>query len=216
METLCISTLISTHGDTMLHPCFIAGKHFTRKESSDSGISAGNSSRKTSTTSTISAGGILEEPSEETIKEETPFTEPDEDLCEKITQQVINQWPDCYVTYSISLKKGTFSWRTVMTIVSDLMITPPHETLDHCSKLWQRIHYWHRCGSICTCLQSGPVKSVISVLYLDYRYLHYIVKILFKLCNCFYSAAVLRFPFLSSFGYILILLLCYVPSEDSL
>ena len=27
-------------------------------------------------------------------------------------------------------------------------------------------------------LQSGPVKSVISVLYLDYRYLHYIVKIL--------------------------------------
>ena len=97
METLCISTLISTHGDTMLYPCFIAGKHFTRKESSDSGISAGNSSRKTSTTSTISAGGILEEPSEETIKEETPFTEPDEDLCEKITQQVINQWPDCYV-----------------------------------------------------------------------------------------------------------------------
>ena len=91
METSCISTLISTHGDTMLQYFLIAGKHFTRKESSDSGISAGNSSRKTSTTSTISAGGILEEPSEETIKEETPFTEPDEDLCEKITQQVINQ-----------------------------------------------------------------------------------------------------------------------------
>ena len=66
----------------------LVGKHFTRKESTDSGISAGSSSRKTSTTSSISTGGILEEPSEETIKEETPFSEPDDDLCEKITQQV--------------------------------------------------------------------------------------------------------------------------------
>ena len=66
----------------------LLGKHFTRKESTDSGISAGSSSRKTSTTSSISTGGILEEPSEETIKEETPFSEPDDDLCEKITQQV--------------------------------------------------------------------------------------------------------------------------------
>ena len=68
------------------------GKQFSRKESTDSGISAGSSSRKTSTTSSLGrAEGILEEPSEETIKEETPFTEPDDDLCEKITQQVINQ-----------------------------------------------------------------------------------------------------------------------------
>ena len=66
----------------------IVGKFFTRKDSADSGISAGTSSRKTSTTSSISTGGILEEPSEETIKEETPFSEPDDDLCEKITQQV--------------------------------------------------------------------------------------------------------------------------------
>ena len=66
----------------------IIGKFFTRKDSADSGISAGTSSRKTSTTSSISTGGILEEPSEETIKEETPFSEPDDDLCEKITQQV--------------------------------------------------------------------------------------------------------------------------------
>ena len=68
-------------------PLFLAGKHFTRKDSADSGIS-GTSSRKTSTTSSISAASILEEPSEDTIKEETPFTEPDDDLCEKITQQV--------------------------------------------------------------------------------------------------------------------------------
>ena len=72
----------------------LVGKHFTRKESTDSGISAGSSSRKTSTTSSISVGGILEEPSEETIKEEAPFSEPDEDLCEKITQQVS---PDVYL-----------------------------------------------------------------------------------------------------------------------
>merc|ERR1712083_957119 len=61
------------------------GKHFTRKDSADSGIS-GTSSRKTSTTSSISAASILEEPSEDTIKEETPFTEPDDDLCENITK----------------------------------------------------------------------------------------------------------------------------------
>ena len=73
----------------------LLGKHFTRKESTDSGISAGSSSRKTSTTSSISTGGILEEPSEETIKEETPFSEPDDDLCEKITQQVRS---DLYIT----------------------------------------------------------------------------------------------------------------------
>ena len=68
-------------------PLFLSGKHFIRKDSADSGIS-GTSSRKTSTTSSISAASILEEPSEDTIKEETPFTEPDDDLCEKITQQV--------------------------------------------------------------------------------------------------------------------------------
>ena len=77
------------------HHFILLGKHFTRKESTDSGISAGSSSRKTSTTSSISTGGILEEPSEETIKEETPFSEPDDDLCEKITQQVV---PDLYIT----------------------------------------------------------------------------------------------------------------------
>ena len=72
----------------MVQEHVILGKFFTRKDSADSGISAGSASRKTSTTSSISTGGILEEPSEETIKEEAPFSEPDEDLCEKITQQV--------------------------------------------------------------------------------------------------------------------------------
>lgn len=45
-------------------------------------------SRKTSTQSNISIGSILEEPSEDTIKEEVEYVQPDEDLCEKITQQV--------------------------------------------------------------------------------------------------------------------------------
>ena len=67
----------------------LAGKHqFVRKDSADSGISAGSSSRKTSTMSSISASSISEAPEEDCIKEETPFEEPDDDLCEKITQQV--------------------------------------------------------------------------------------------------------------------------------
>ena len=74
--------------DIMIEKWFILGKHFTRKDSADSGISAGSSiSRKVSNISSIS-GGILEEPSEDTIKEETPFEQPDEETCEKITQQV--------------------------------------------------------------------------------------------------------------------------------
>jgi hypothetical protein len=65
-----------------------AGKqHYSRKDSADSGIS-GNMSRKTSTVSQLSCSSIAEEPTEETIKEETVFVEPDDDLCEKITQQV--------------------------------------------------------------------------------------------------------------------------------
>ena len=62
------------------------GKHFNRKESTDSGISA--MSRKTSTTSNISIGSIMEEPGEDTIKEEIVYVEPDMETCEKITQQV--------------------------------------------------------------------------------------------------------------------------------
>ena len=73
---------------------YSVGKHFSRKESTDSGIAlSGTSSRKTSTTSSINAS-IAEEPSEDTIKEETPFTEPDEELCEKITQQVLENNED--------------------------------------------------------------------------------------------------------------------------
>ena len=71
------------------HVFLFSGKHsFSRKESTDSGISG--VSRKTSTNSNISISSIIEEPSEETIKEEPAYVEPDEDLCEKITQQVLS------------------------------------------------------------------------------------------------------------------------------
>ena len=62
------------------------GKHFSRKDSADSGIS--NMSRKTSTTSNTSCSSILEEPVEETIKEEVEFVEPDLELCKQITEKV--------------------------------------------------------------------------------------------------------------------------------
>jgi len=63
-----------------------SGKHFNRKDSADSGIS--NMSRKTSTTSNTSCSSILEEPVEETIKEEVEFVEPDLELCKQITEKV--------------------------------------------------------------------------------------------------------------------------------
>ena len=99
---------------------FSAGKqHYSRKDSADSGIS-GNMSRKTSTTSQLSCSSIAEEPTEETIKEETIFVEPDDDLCEKITQQVGALFPCCcciFVEFQIISKlkinlqqtKGTVS-----------------------------------------------------------------------------------------------------------
>ena len=61
-----------------------------RKDSADSGISDFSAaSRKTSNTSTISnASLILEESQLEDVKEEPPFEEPDDELCEKIVQQV--------------------------------------------------------------------------------------------------------------------------------
>ena len=43
--------------------------------------------------SSISASSISEAPEEDCIKEETPFEEPDDDLCEKITQQVSSSVP---------------------------------------------------------------------------------------------------------------------------
>merc|ERR1712186_55684 len=105
-------------------------------ESSDSGISAGNSSRKTSTTSTISAGGILEEPSEETIKEETPFEEPDEELCAKIVQQVEFYFSDANITKDKFILKHVK--RNKEGFVS-LKLISSFKRVKHLTKDWRQV-----------------------------------------------------------------------------
>jgi hypothetical protein len=94
MEELCsvevtMQLMVTNLVTSDLDSCPGKQQHYSRKDSADSGIS-GNMSRKTSTTSQLSCSSIAEEPTEETIKEETVFVEPDDDLCEKITQQVGN------------------------------------------------------------------------------------------------------------------------------
>jgi len=113
------------------------GKHFTRKESTDSGIS-GTLSRKTSTTSSISAGSILEEPSEDTIKEETPFTEPDDDLCEKITQQVEFYFSDANITKDKFLLKHVK--RNKEGFVS-LKLISSFKRVKHLTKDWRQVAF---------------------------------------------------------------------------
>jgi len=114
------------------------GKFFTRKDSADSGISAGTSSRKTSTTSSISTGGILEEPSEETIKEETPFSEPDDDLCEKITQQVEFYFSDANITKDKFLLKHVK--RNKEGFVS-LKLISSFKRVKHLTKDWRQVAF---------------------------------------------------------------------------
>jgi len=113
------------------------GKHFTRKDSADSGIS-GTSSRKTSTTSSISAASILEEPSEDTIKEETPFTEPDDDLCEKITQQVEFYFSDANITKDKFLLKHVK--RNKEGFVS-LKLISSFKRVKHLTKDWRQVAF---------------------------------------------------------------------------
>merc|ERR1712227_500530 len=115
------------------------GKQFSRKESTDSGISAGSSSRKTSTTSSLGrAEGILEEPSEETIKEETPFTEPDDDLCEKITQQVEFYFSDANITKDKFLLKHVK--RNKEGFVS-LKLISSFKRVKHLTKDWRQVAF---------------------------------------------------------------------------
>jgi len=116
------------------------GKHFSRKDSADSGISGstGTSSRKTSTTSSISAASILEEPSEDSIKEETPFTEPDDDLCEKITQQVEFYFSDANITKDKFLLKHVK--RNKEGFVS-LKLISSFKRVKHLTKDWRQVAF---------------------------------------------------------------------------
>jgi hypothetical protein len=81
-----------------MQPYLPSGKNgFVRKDSADSGLSSLPNSRKASMLSNISVGSsnqllsnLTEEDGEDSIKEDTPMETPDDDLCEKITQQVRN------------------------------------------------------------------------------------------------------------------------------
>jgi len=112
-----------------------SGKHsFSRKESTDSGISG--VSRKTSTNSNISISSIIEEPSEETIKEEPAYVEPDEDLCEKITQQVEFYFSDANITKDKFLLKHVK--RNKEGFVS-LKLISSFKRVKHLTKDWRQV-----------------------------------------------------------------------------
>lgn len=112
-----------------------SGKHsFSRKESTDSGISM--NSRKTSTQSNISIGSILEEPSEDTIKEEVEYVQPDEDLCEKITQQVEFYFSDANITKDKFLLKHVK--RNKEGFVS-LKLISSFKRVKHLTKDWRQV-----------------------------------------------------------------------------
>jgi len=116
-----------------------AGKqhHYSRKDSADSGIS-GNMSRKTSTTSQLSCSSIAEEPAEETIKEETIFVEPDDDLCEKITQQVEFYFSDANITKDKFLLKHVK--RNKEGFVS-LKLISSFKRVKHLTKDWRQVAF---------------------------------------------------------------------------
>jgi len=120
------------------HPMGHSGKHFTRKDSADSGISTGSSSRKTSTMSSISASSITEEPGEDSIKEETPFEEPDDDLCEKITQQVEFYFSDANITKDKFLLKHVK--RNKEGFVS-LKLISSFKRVKHLTKDWRQVAF---------------------------------------------------------------------------
>jgi hypothetical protein len=130
-----------------------AGKqHYSRKDSADSGIS-GNMSRKTSTVSQLSCSSIAEEPTEETIKEETTvFVEPDDDLCEKITQQVEFYFSDANITKDKFLLKHVK--RNKEGFVS-LKLISSFKRVKHLTKDWRQVAF-----AIKKCSQRLEVNDV--------------------------------------------------------
>lgn len=115
------------------------GKHsFIRKDSADSGISGTSSSRKSSSISTISNSSILEEPTEEAIKEDLPFSEPDEDLCEKIAQQVEFYFSDANITKDKFLLKHVK--RNKEGFVS-LKLISSFKRVKHLTKDWRQVAF---------------------------------------------------------------------------
>jgi len=126
------------------------GKHFNRKDSADSGISG--ISRKTSTISNISVSSIIEEPSEDTIKEETAYVEPDQDLCEKITQQVEFYFSDANITKDKFLLKHVK--RNKEGFVS-LKLISSFKRVKHLTKDWRQVAH-----AIKTCSKKLEVNDL--------------------------------------------------------
>merc|ERR1719226_279476 len=131
------------------------GKHFSgggsggkygynnRKDSSDSGISdysVNTNSRKTSTVSTVSGASAITEATDsslEDVKEEMPpYEEPDDDLCEKIVQQVEFYFSDANITKDKFLLKHVK--RNKEGFVS-LKLISSFKRVKHLTKDWRQV-----------------------------------------------------------------------------
>merc|ERR1712088_938297 len=111
-----------------------------RKESTDSGISdfSSVSSRKTSAISTSSIGSNLNEDKilEDVKKEETPFEEPTDELCESIVQQVEFYFSDANITKDKFLLKHVK--RNKEGFVS-LKLISSFKRVKHLTKDWRQV-----------------------------------------------------------------------------
>ncbi len=112
-----------------------------RKDSADSGISdfSSASSRKASSVSTVSnVSSILEESSLDDVKEEpsAPYEEPDDDLCEKIAQQVEFYFSDANITKDKFLLKHVK--RNKEGFVS-LKLISSFKRVKHLTKDWRQV-----------------------------------------------------------------------------
>merc|ERR1719367_2591813 len=114
-----------------------------RKISSDSGISdsigSGFSSRKTSSMSTVSqatTSGLDLESGLDDVKEEEPYEEPDEDLCEKIVAQVEFYFGDANITKDKFLLKHVK--RNKEGFVS-LKLISSFKRVKHLTKDWRQV-----------------------------------------------------------------------------
>jgi len=115
-----------------------------RKDSSDSGISdyqsVNSNSRKTSMASTVSGASAATEESSsslEDVKEEMPpYEEPDDDLCEKIVQQVEFYFSDANITKDKFLLKHVK--RNKEGFVS-LKLISSFKRVKHLTKDWRQV-----------------------------------------------------------------------------
>ena len=114
-----------------------------RKDSSDSGISdysVNTNSRKTSMASTVSGASAVTEATDsslEDVKEEMPpYEEPDDDLCEKIVQQVEFYFSDANITKDKFLLKHVK--RNKEGFVS-LKLISSFKRVKHLTKDWRQV-----------------------------------------------------------------------------